>query len=267
MAARVYALVAVAVIAAVASMASVGDAPSQTEARPLQGVADGLVMSHQPAAPPYTDVGEYTTGSGARRGLLDLASALKKRLAWRETVSTVASSNLASTPTPDLAPWYADGGNGSVAQQQSRTEYVQGGGVNPPRALPPDDPIHQLGTTITIDPTPSPVQAATVRAASFGGSLTEAEMVAVLTEAGWPAELHAAALAVSWCESRWSPYAVGDGGRSLGLFQMQWSGAGWRGWFIPAGEDEAMAHDPVVNARTAWWAYQRSGWGPWSCAR
>ena len=47
----------------------------------------------------------------------------------------------------------------------------------------------------------------------------------------------------------------------------QWSGAGWRGWFIPAGEDEAMAHDPVVNARTAWWAYQRSGWGPWSCAR
>jgi hypothetical protein len=119
----------------------------------------------------------------------------------------------------------------------------------------------------TIEPTPSPVQAATVRAAAYGGSLSEAEMVAVLYSAGWPEELHRRALEVSYCESRWSPYAVGDGGRSLGLFQMQWSGAGWRGWFIPAGEDEAMAHDPVVNARTAWWAYQRSGWGPWSCAR
>ena len=119
----------------------------------------------------------------------------------------------------------------------------------------------------TIEPTPSPVQAATVRAASQGGSLTEAEMVAVLYSAGWPEELHSQALAVSYCESRWSPYAVGDGGRSLGLFQMQWSGAGWQGWFRPAGEDEAQAHDPVVNARTAWWAYQRSGWAPWSCAQ
>jgi hypothetical protein len=119
----------------------------------------------------------------------------------------------------------------------------------------------------TIEPTPSPVQAATARAAAHGGSLTEAEMIAVLYSAGWPEELHSQALAVSYCESRWSPYAVGDGGRSLGLFQMQWSGAGWQGWFRPAGEDEARAHDPVTNARTAWWAYQRSGWGPWSCAR
>ena len=125
------------------------------------------------------------------------------------------------------------------------------------------------GVTIEPPPTPTPtiVEQATARAASQGGSLTEAEMVAVLYSAGWPEELHSQALAVSYCESRWSPYAVGDGGRSLGLFQMQWSGAGWRGWFIPAGEDEAMAHDPVVNARTAWWAYQRSGWAPWSCAR
>lgn len=119
----------------------------------------------------------------------------------------------------------------------------------------------------TIEPTPTVVQAATARAASQGGSLTEAEMIAVLYSAGWPEELHRRALEVSYCESRWSPYAVGDGGRSLGLFQMQWSGAGWQGWFRPAGEDEAQAHDPVVNARTALYAYNRSGWGPWSCAR
>lgn len=40
----------------------------------------------------------------------------------------------------------------------------------------------------------------------------------------------------------------------------------WRGWFIPAGEDESQRFDPVVNARTALWAYNRSGWAPWSCS-
>ncbi len=118
----------------------------------------------------------------------------------------------------------------------------------------------------TIEATPSVVQAATVRAASQGGSLTEAEMVAVLTEAGWPAELHAAALAVSWCESRWSPYAVGDGGRSLGLFQLN-----QQTWFPYAGEDPAQWADPLVNARTAWATYQYdigrgyAPWKQWSC--
>jgi hypothetical protein len=156
--------------------------------------------------------------------------------------------------------------------------------------LPPDSEksVEELADSdnhpgVTIEPTPSPVQAATVRAAAQGGSLTEAEMVAVLTEAGWPAELHTAALAVSWCESRWSSHGAGDisnhpeqMGRPLsrGLFQMGVSGyrwvngawTWWNGWFLYFGIDESMADDPVTNARTAWWAYQRSSWGPWTCA-
>ena len=136
----------------------------------------------------------------------------------------------------------------------------------------------------TIEPTPGSASAATVRAASYGGSLTEAEMIAVLYSAGWPEELHRRALEVSYCESRWSPAGAGDisnhpeqKGRALsrGLFQMGVSGyrwvrdewVWWNGWFLYFGIDESLANDPVTNATVALWAYQRSGWAPWSCAR
>lgn len=106
--------------------------------------------------------------------------------------------------------------------------------------------------------------AAVGRVRALGGSLSEAEMRAVLTLAGWPAELHDEALAISWCESRWSPYAVGDGGNSLGLFQL------WRGWWPSAGEHLDLWADPLVNARVALHARQARGrWGGgggWSCA-
>lgn len=98
----------------------------------------------------------------------------------------------------------------------------------------------------------------------LGGSLSEAEMRATLTLAGWPAELHDEALAISWCESRWSPYAVGDESNSLGLFQL------WRGWWPAAGEHLDLWADPLVNARVALHARQARGrWGGgggWSCA-
>lgn len=130
-----------------------------------------------------------------------------------------------------------------------------------------DDPIHQLGeTTVLLAPTAAEVQAATLRVQEVGGSLTEAEVRAVLTEAGWPAELHDAALAVAWCESRWSPYAVGDGGNSLGLFQLNVAT-----WFRYAGEDPALWAEPLVNARTAWATYNYDlgrgyePWKQWSC--
>ena len=140
------------------------------------------------------------------------------------------------------------------------------------------------GVTIEPTPTPSPVQVATVRAAAQGGSLTELEMDATLAEAGWPESLFAEARAISWCESRWRTDAAGDIsnhpeqlGRPLsrGIFQMGVSGyrwvngawTWWNGWFLYFGIDEALADDPVTNATVALWAYQRSGWGPWSCAR
>lgn len=107
--------------------------------------------------------------------------------------------------------------------------------------------------------------AATGRVQALGGSLSEAEMRAVLTMAGWPVEMHDQALWVSWCESKWSPYA--DNGTDRGLFQMSFSPAATlRGsWFAYYGVDEALWSDPVTNALVARWAYERSGWGPWSC--
>lgn len=111
------------------------------------------------------------------------------------------------------------------------------------------------------------VTAAAGRVRALGGSLSEAEMRAVLTLAGWPAELHDEALAISWCESRWSPYAVGDGGNSLGLFQLNGM------WFPYAGEDGTRWADPLVNARTAYAVYQYDigrgyvPWKQWSCRK
>lgn len=110
------------------------------------------------------------------------------------------------------------------------------------------------------------VAAATGRVREMGGTLTEAEMRAVLTEAGWPAEWHDDALAIAWCESRWSPYAVGDGGNSRGLFQLNVAT-----WFAYAGEGPEMWADPLTNARVAWAVmgydagrgYER--WRQWSC--
>ncbi|MCZ7599982.1 MAG: transglycosylase SLT domain-containing protein [Gammaproteobacteria bacterium] len=110
------------------------------------------------------------------------------------------------------------------------------------------------------------VAAATGRVRALGGSLTEAEVRAVLVVAGWPVEPHGAALAVSWCESKWSPNAVGDGGASVGLFQTNVAT-----WFPYAGEDPEMWADPLTNARVAWavMGYDRSRgyerWRQWSC--
>ncbi|HMM73740.1 MAG TPA: transglycosylase SLT domain-containing protein [Rhodocyclaceae bacterium] len=106
--------------------------------------------------------------------------------------------------------------------------------------------------------------AAPGRVRELGGSLSEAEMRAVLTLAGWPAEWHDDALAIAWCESHWSPYAVGDGGNSLGAWQL------WRGWFGPAGYSVDQAFDPLTNARVALYVRQVrgrfGGAGGWSCA-
>ena len=110
------------------------------------------------------------------------------------------------------------------------------------------------------------VEAATVRVSSQGGQLTEAEMRALLAEAGWPESLIPQALAVSWCESKWSPGAIGDSGRSVGLFQVNAAT-----WFPYAGEDASQWADPLVNARVAWRTYQYDigrgyeSWRQWSC--
>ena len=96
--------------------------------------------------------------------------------------------------------------------------------------------------------------------------LTEGELTAVLQSAGWPEELIPAALSVAWCESKWSPSAIGDSGSSVGLFQLN-----KQTWFIYAGEDSNMWMDPATNARTALATYYydinrgSSPWKQWTC--
>ena len=108
----------------------------------------------------------------------------------------------------------------------------------------------------TLAPPPTPV----AQAASVSGQLTEAEMRALLAEAGAPAEWIAPMLTIAFCESKYSPGAVGDSGNSLGVFQM------WSGWFY-AGEDP---FDPLTNARVAVRVREIrgrfGGAGGWSCA-
>ena len=152
---------------------------------------------------------------------------------------------------PDRAAVHLPGVPGGVARDGG--ELV---------ALADIDARDHPGVTVSLESLV--VAAATGRVRELGGTLTEAEMRAVLVEAGWPAAWHDDALSVAWCESHWSPYAVGDGGNSLGAWQL------WRGWWAAAGQDLGQWADPLTNARVA--LYVRSvrgrfgGPGGWSCA-
>jgi hypothetical protein len=113
-----------------------------------------------------------------------------------------------------------------------------------------------------VDPTPTPVPTATptpVLEVAPGAALTREQMYEVLRRAGWPPEEWERARAVAWCESRWRPDAVGDGGDSLGLFQL------WGGWFAWAGVSAEQWADPVVNAAVALRVWETHGWEEWAC--
>ena len=143
-------------------------------------------------------------------------------------------------------------------------------------ALPEVEPSYAVEPTPTPEPEvmaasapePTVAKSATVQPAPVyaAGQLSEGEMRDVLAAAGWPAELHDAALRVAWCESKYSPGARGDHGASVGLFQLNLAT-----WFRYAGEDPAQWDDPVVNARVAWATYNYDvgrgspPWKQWSC--
>ena len=111
-----------------------------------------------------------------------------------------------------------------------------------------------------IPDTTKMVEAATARVNAEGGQLTREEMIAVLRAAGAPEEWIPDMLTIAWCESHYSPGAVGDSGNSLGLFQL------WSGWAQP-GED---LFDALTNARVAVRVRdirgRFGGGGGWSCA-
>lgn len=122
-----------------------------------------------------------------------------------------------------------------------------------PAPLPPEPPS-------AAAPTPPAPPAWAEKA-----QLTEAEMGEVLEVSGWPTNLVAAATRVAWCESRFRPGAIGDGGNVLGLFQL------WSGWFAYAGyplEDWSVALTNAAVALTVYnydIAHGRPPWASWSC--
>ena len=139
--------------------------------------------------------------------------------------------------------------------------------ITPTQVLkPPADPPYPIFLPTHVDHDGAVVEAASVRVRALGGTLTEAEAIAVLKVAGWPDALIPQALAVAWCESKWSPYALGDSGRSAGWFQLNIAT-----WFQYAGEDAEHWADPVTNARVALATYRYDigrgyrPWTQWSC--
>ena len=147
------------------------------------------------------------------------------------------------------------------------TLTAEGAGAEPIFTPPPEAPapVYFPAGLFPASTTESLVTSATARVNRDGGQLTEPEMRAVLRSAGWPESEFGNALSVSWCESRWSPWAHNGG--NAGLFQMNITeGATLRGsWFTYWGLPEDGWSDPVTNAKAALWTWQRSGWGPWSC--
>lgn len=108
-------------------------------------------------------------------------------------------------------------------------------------------------------PYPAPILESAL-AQSADPTLGREELLAILTAAGWPRELHEAALAIIQCESRGNPNAISATG-DYGLFQI--NAATWAEFF---GEPPSTWLDPLTNARRALVIYQRSGSrAPWTC--
>ena len=127
--------------------------------------------------------------------------------------------------------------------------------AGPVEPLPEIEDVSAAGVTPGATFTPAP---------NSGSQLTEAEMRALLAEAGAEAEWIESFLAIAWCESKHSPGARGDGGASLGLYQL------WTGWAPAAGYAVDDLYEPLINTKVA--VYVRTvrgrfgGGGGWTCA-
>lgn len=126
---------------------------------------------------------------------------------------------------------------------------------------------------MVLDPTPEPTRTQLPEISSVSTALTEAQMRAVLAQT-WPVELHGQALAVAcgvgnvrWPagESTCLPGAIGDQGRSFGLFQLNWAT-----WAPYCGMSPETLLDAVGNAACAYQVYLydiergHDPWGQWS---
>ena len=98
-----------------------------------------------------------------------------------------------------------------------------------------------------------PVQASEWSEWDVAGTITEAA-----ERHGVDAEL---LLAVAWCESKYDPYAIGDRGLSLGLFQLHRYGL--QGDFWRQGYTDVWSAEQ--QADYAAWQFSLGNAGHWSC--
>ena len=87
----------------------------------------------------------------------------------------------------------------------------------------------------------------------------EQRVRALLARSPWPPYLHAQALAVIGCESRYTVDAIGDEGLALGLFQIRTD------WHARLARMDLL--DPHQNLIAGYIIYLQAGrsWGPWTC--
>lgn len=101
------------------------------------------------------------------------------------------------------------------------------------------------------------------------GQLTKEEARRSLELAGWDQALHREALSVMACESSWITDRTGDGGDSVGLFQIQWTPKTWVGWRSAPGMERLKnknPYNPITNSKIALVIYKNyGGWSAWTC--
>jgi hypothetical protein len=109
-------------------------------------------------------------------------------------------------------------------------------------------------TTTTTKPKPTTTTTTTKPPVNY----TQDQVVAIIRSV-WPADLQDKALAIAWRESNYQPRAKNF--CCYGLFQI--NAAANVASLRALGATANDLFDPLVNARVAYYMYQRSGWAPW----
>lgn len=123
---------------------------------------------------------------------------------------------------------------------------------------PPEPESATTPEPVTPEPESSPPP---LPPAPASGVLSDGQLAELLSEAGWPSELHATAIRIIRCESGGDPTAVNWAGPYRGLLQILDSN------FAIASIPESLWLDPLTNLRMGYILYQRAGgFGPWGCA-